>query len=118
MTRNAVEEIDKHTPICPETRNMVTILHNGDIVPCIKMQVKLGNIYTDEIEKVWNNSGLMNKIRKYEWKDLKECYSCEKKCVCQRCTGIVWEETGDMLGKCAKICMKAKIDMEELKNER
>lgn len=116
MIKNENEKVSSNMPICPETRNIVTVLHNGNIVPCIKMQVKLGNVYSDKIEKIWNESELLNKIREYKWKDLNECYNCKEKGVCQRCTGIVLEETGNMLGKCDKICMRTKIAMEELKN--
>jgi len=74
----------------------VTILPNGDVIPCMLLQVKLGNIRERNIVDIWEDSPILAKLRARE--QLKgECGKCRYRDVCAGCRGRAYEATGDML---------------------
>jgi radical SAM protein with 4Fe4S-binding SPASM domain len=74
----------------------LTILPNADIIPCMLLQAKLGNIREESITRVWNNSQVLSKLRDRNL--LKgECGQCVYRDKCAGCRGRAYEETGDML---------------------
>ncbi len=74
----------------------ITILPNGDVIPCMLLQVRLGNIRKDSIVKIWNESPILLKLRSRNL--LKgECGRCSYRDICAGCRGRAYEETGNML---------------------
>ena len=74
----------------------ITILPNGDIIPCMLLQIKLGNIRERNIVDVWEDSPILAELRDRE--QLKgECGKCRFRDVCAGCRGRAYEVTGDML---------------------
>lgn len=74
----------------------VTILPNGDVIPCMLLQMKLGNVREKNIVDIWNESPILSKLRT---RNLLEgaCGSCSHRDICAGCRGRAYEETGDML---------------------
>lgn len=74
----------------------LTILPNGDIIPCMLLQVVIGNVKTDNLADIWDNSKVLGQLRN---RDLlkSECGKCEHKKTCSGCRGRAFEVTGDYL---------------------
>lgn len=73
----------------------VTILPNGDVIPCMLLQVKLGNVKDRSIMDIWEESQQLTILR--DRKQLKgECGRCRFRDVCAGCRGRAYEVTGDM----------------------
>ena len=74
----------------------VMMLSNGEVTPCILLQVKLGNIREQSIISIWENSPVLAELRRREL--LKgDCGDCSYKITCSGCRGRAYEETGDMM---------------------
>ena len=72
------------------------VLYNGDVDPCMLLQVRLGNIRTQSIISIWEMSPILTELRQREL--LKgECGDCSYKLTCSGCRGRAYEETGDMM---------------------
>jgi MoaA/NifB/PqqE/SkfB family radical SAM enzyme len=41
----------------------VTILPNGDVIPCMLLQIKLGNVREKSIISIWDESPILSKLR-------------------------------------------------------
>jgi len=77
-------------------RGYVMVLSNGEVNPCMLLQVKLGNIREQSIISIWENSPVLAELRQREL--LKgECGDCSYKVTCSGCRGRAFEETGDMM---------------------
>jgi len=74
----------------------VMILSNGEVNPCMLLQVNLGNIREQSIMSIWKSSPTLTKLRQRDL--LKgECGVCNYKLTCSGCRGRAYEETGDMM---------------------
>lgn len=69
---------------------------NGEVNPCMLLQVKLGNIREQNITSIWQNSPLLAKLRHREMLKGK-CGDCYYKVACSGCRGRAYEETGDIM---------------------
>jgi radical SAM protein with 4Fe4S-binding SPASM domain len=74
----------------------ITILPNGDVIPCMLLQVKLGNIREESIVKLWEESPILAKLRSRLLLE-GECNRCRHRDVCAGCRGRAYEETGSIL---------------------
>jgi len=74
----------------------VMVLSNGEVNPCMLLQVNLGNIRERSIMSIWKNSPTLAKLRR---RDLLKgaCSDCRYKLTCSGCRGRAYEETGDMM---------------------
>ncbi len=74
----------------------LTILPNGDLIPCMLLQTRLGNVRKDKLAEVWDNSPTLHKLRSRSL--LKGvCGRCIHREVCAGCRGRAYEESGDLL---------------------
>ena len=74
----------------------ITILPNGDVIPCMLLQAKLGNVRERNIVKIWEESSILMKLRSRSLLE-GECGRCIHRDVCAGCRGRAYEETGNML---------------------
>ena len=73
----------------------ITILFNGDVIPCMLLQYRLGNIRGERLRKIWEHP-LLAKLRSRSLlKD--DCGRCRYREVCEGCRGRAYEETRDPL---------------------
>ena len=88
----------------------VMVQSNGDVNPCMLLQVKLGNIREQSIIPIWENSSILAQLRQREL--LKgECGDCPHKVTCSGCRGRAYEETGDMM---AAVIKPSAIEVEQI----
>ena len=83
---------------CSAGYNGITIEANGDIMPCRRLPLVIGNILKDDLLQVWEESEILNKIR--DRNNLKgKCGKCKIKWFCGGCRGFAWAMTGDYLAE-------------------
>jgi radical SAM protein with 4Fe4S-binding SPASM domain len=74
----------------------ITILPNGDVIPCMLLQTILGNVKKDRLADIWINSQVLKDLRDRAL--LKgECKTCDHAVTCSGCRGRAYEVTGDYL---------------------
>ena len=79
----AIQDIESDEKLgCAAGIKSVGISSNGDIYPCIFLREKLGNITKDNLEQLWQNNEILNKLRN---KDINECGKCKYKFSCGGC---------------------------------
>ena len=74
----------------------LTILPNGDVIPCMLLNVKLGNVREESITEIWDESPVLAKLRSRNLLE-GQCGRCIHKDVCAGCRGRAYEETGNLL---------------------
>lgn len=70
-----------------------TILPNGDLYACRRMESKVGNIFKKEIYDVWTGRE-MDEYRQYN--DFVKCSKCELLRFCRGCPAVSYGTTGNM----------------------
>jgi len=74
----------------------IVIRANGEVNPCMLLQVALGNVRERSITQIWQESQVLAQLRSRAL--LKgRCGECEYKMECAGCRGRAYERTGDML---------------------
>lgn len=70
---------------CVAGINGLTILPNGDVLPCRPMGIKVGNVIENTFFEIWYTSDILWKIRNYKnW----ECGRCNYNKTCGGCLAI------------------------------
>ena len=84
--------------ICSIGNNALTIMPNGDVLPCRRLPIKLGNLFENTIFDIWYTSPLLWEIRNPS--NLKgKCLNCEYVPVCRGCRAVAYALTGDYLAE-------------------
>ncbi|SHH43382.1 radical SAM/SPASM domain-containing protein [Tepidibacter thalassicus] len=81
---------------CAAATELLVIFPNGDLAPCFSMPLSAGNVRTDKIYDVWNNSKLFNDLRNKELLTGK-CGDCEYINACGGCRAMAYAKYGDFL---------------------
>jgi len=93
------EVLEKYTrSCCAAGTRYITILPNGDIIPCMILQVVLGNIRNDSLKDVWYNSPILETLRNRDLLKGK-CGRCKYKISCAGARCKAFEMTGDMMAE-------------------
>lgn len=81
---------------CPAGRYTFCIKSNGDINPCAFLKIKIGNIFKDDLEKIWFENELFQSFRDRSL--LKPyCKNCKFRDSCGGCRARAYEEKNDAL---------------------
>lgn len=84
--------------ICSIGLDNLTILHDGTVLPCRRLNVPIGNLKCDTLEKIWFTSDLLWQIA--DKRNLKgKCNSCEFIPRCSGCRAVAYACTGDYLAE-------------------
>jgi radical SAM protein with 4Fe4S-binding SPASM domain len=84
----------------------LTILPNGDIIPCMLLNIKLGNVREESITEIWDDSPVLARLRNRSLLE-GECGRCTHRDVCAGCRGRAYEETGNILAPDSGCWLKA-----------
>lgn len=69
--------------VCMSTLGMVA---NGSVYPCVGWQSNtLGNLKTESLQQIWENSPKVKSLRNIRKKDFPECLRCEDRMFCTMC---------------------------------
>lgn len=66
---------------CSAGNSLISILSNGDIVPCRRMPIKIGNMLTDDLTEIYFKNSILAELRNPE-KKIENCSECFYKIVC------------------------------------
>jgi radical SAM protein with 4Fe4S-binding SPASM domain len=80
--------------ICGVGTSTMCIGANGDFYPCPAFQMKLGNIYDDTVQDVWENSARMSELRNVKYSAFTKCSKCPSSDYCPICMGKFYSESG------------------------
>jgi len=81
---------------CNCGRNHITLLPDGDIYACRRMESKVGNINKDDLFEVFNGAK-MDEFRRYD--KFVKCAKCELFKVCRGCPSVTYGYTHNMYDK-------------------
>jgi len=83
---------------CPAGFGTLTILHDGTVLPCRRLPIPIGNIFTEGLYKIWYTSKILWQLR--DKKQLKgKCKNCEYLHKCGGCRAIAYAVTGDFMAE-------------------
>lgn len=80
-----------HVPCggCAAGLSGLTILPDGTVTPCRRLDIPIGNVRKDALREVWATSGVLNALRdrtRYRGK----CASCKRWAACRGCRAIAY----------------------------
>ena len=93
-----------------------TILPNGEVCPCTKFPLKLGNLRKQDFIDIWRNSFELKKIRNFNWKDRKKCFKCDLISYCTFCYGSNYLKNRNIYIPSVDTCKEA-IILKEVSDE-
>ncbi len=99
---------------CGTGRLYCALEPNGDIIPCVFIPIKLGNIKNDDFLKIWHESDVFNKIRKRD-EFGGSCGSCDYRNICGGCRARAYAYFDDIQGPDPG-CINNKELFDEIKN--
>lgn len=83
---------------CAAGTRYITILPNGDVIPCMVLQPVVGNVREQSIKDIWHNSPILNTLRNRD--NLKgKCGRCKYKLTCVGARCKAFEKTGDIMAE-------------------
>lgn len=104
-----VDEAHSGPMICNAGRVLCSISPYGDLFPCVLMPLKLGNLRKDSFDKIWKSpNNELRRIRSVTKSDLKTCSVCDVASFCNRCPGVAYMETSDLLAPSPSACQFAR----------
>jgi radical SAM protein with 4Fe4S-binding SPASM domain len=91
-----LEKISEFIGGCGAGRLYCAIRANGDIDPCVFMPITMGNILTDDFEKIWGENEVLNNLREKE--AVKgNCGKCDYRHYCGGCRARAYAYCGDYM---------------------
>lgn len=93
------EILEKYTrSCCMAGTRYITILPNGDVIPCMVLQVKLGNVRENTLKEIWHDSPILRTLRNRDLLKGK-CGRCKYRISCAGARCKAYEKTGDMMAE-------------------
>ncbi len=74
----------------------LTLLPDGTIMPCRRLNVPIGNVRKDSLREVWVSSEVLQQLRNKEIYKGK-CGICRRWATCRGCRAIAYAHSGDLL---------------------
>ena len=91
-------------------RGYLVIRNNGEVNPCMFLQINLGNVKGKSIRQIWQESPILDQLRSRE--ALKgECRKCQYRDICAGCRGRAYAYSGDMLASDPGCWLKPESEM-------
>jgi radical SAM protein with 4Fe4S-binding SPASM domain len=82
---------------CVLGRDGLCIMPEGDVFPCRRFPISIGNLLNDSLKTIWEKSEILEKLRRKE--NLRgKCGNCEIK-DCRGCRSLAFSLTGDYLAE-------------------
>ncbi len=90
---NKYKDLSKILAGCSAGISICCIDPKGNLLPCDKSSLIVGNVYEKDFYDLWNNSGLFNKLRNRTLKGI--CGICPYKFICGGCRASAFEKFKD-----------------------
>ena len=78
--------------------SVMFVSHKGQVFPCGYLPIECGNIKTNSIKEIWDNSTTFNQLRNYDLLTGK-CGECNFKNICGGCRARAYGATNDFLSE-------------------
>ena len=113
------KRIGQQEKICPVCQSSLCISNNGDVYPCEGWQrLKIGNVNEISIQKIWNESPVVSKLRNLKYQDFPKCSFCQNKKYCTTC--LIMNANEDPNGNYSQVntymCEVAKLKKHKLQS--
>ena len=89
---------------CNCARGNVAVTATGDVLPCISVPWKAGNVREQPFAEIWKSSPVFQQIRGFKLSDHEKCAPCEHKRHCVTNRGAAVTVTGSYTGADPYIC--------------
>lgn len=90
---------------CSIGKNILALTPNGDMLPCCKLPINLGNLISQDFHEAWN-SKIMEKLRGgYNLNG--KCGRCMHREICKGCRGAAYAAYGDFLAEDPQCWLKS-----------
>ncbi len=95
--------------VCKAGKSGCCISPDGTVYPCVLMPIAVGNLSEKSFKEIWHTepSLELKRLRNLTSADLPVCSKCELAPFCIRCPGVVYLETGDIVGASPSACRYA-----------
>jgi len=99
-----------HRFSCKAGKATCSIGPTGIVYPCVMMPIAVGNLREKSFKEIWHTepNNDLKRLRNLTSDDLPVCSRCELAQYCVRCPGVVYLETGDIVGASPSACRYAK----------
>lgn len=85
-------------PVCTAGHYGLYITSDGKVTTCPNLQgVEMGHIDCSSLKEIWDNSNIINSLRKTTECSFRKCVSCEASDFCFRCFARNYTECGDYM---------------------
>ncbi len=103
------EKDPEHEFSCKAGKAACSISPSGIVCPCVMMPIAVGNLRENSFKEIWHTepSHELKRLRSLTSADLPLCPKCELAQYCIRCPGVVYLETGDLIGASPSACRYA-----------
>jgi radical SAM protein with 4Fe4S-binding SPASM domain len=81
---------------CPAGLTSLSILQDGTVLPCRRLEIPIGNILTEGLYKIWYTSDILWKLRNKDNLSGK-CYNCKYIHACGGCRAIAYTVNNDFM---------------------
>ena len=92
---------------CSAGHNSFYISPYGDLLPCVQLPVRAGNLRRQRFSEIWYHAAPLEQLRAVRESTLPLCSRCEIRKYCERCPGLALMEGGDVLGAYERACEMA-----------
>jgi len=82
---------------CPVGFWYCTILPNGDVLPCRRLPIVLGNLRNQSFYEIWYKSDILWRLR--EHRKIEVCGQCKLLDQCGGCRGMAYAVYGDYMAR-------------------
>ena len=103
------EKDPAHRFNCKAGKATCSISPSGIVYPCVMMPIAVGDLREKSFKEIWHTepSYELKRLRNLTSADLPTCSTCELAPFCIRCPGVVYLETGDIIGASPSACRYA-----------
>ncbi|PID29836.1 MAG: hypothetical protein CR982_01905 [Candidatus Cloacimonadota bacterium] len=99
---------DKNKRLCGAGINGFHINSDGKVVPCLSLNVEIGDIRVDSLSKIMNHH-FMEKLRNIRIQNLEKCDRCGNQKYCKICVGENYMENKTLFKSSKLSCLKANM---------
>lgn len=100
---------EKYSYVCGCSCGMtsIAILPNGNVYPCRRLPIGVGNLLQEEYGQIFINNPLMRKLRRIS--SFMECVDCDYAKVCRGCPALAYSVSGDPFSAMPYCSQKEKV---------
>jgi len=95
--------------ICKAGKAGCCITPSGIVYPCVMMPIAVGDLREKSFKDIWHKNPAyeLKRLRSLRSEDMTTCNTCDLAPYCIRCPGVVYLETGDLVGASPSACRYA-----------